>query len=409
LGGDQVAPHTAGMSTKNAPRAACARIVGQCDVRLWELTSHERLKRQLDRAGVTRILGDGGRTDPDCTVVLVRADHLFEDRTVIDLVRAANVVVRTDDGTEVAAHVSAELEPLAVRRLSGGAREIDTPELGRSTPAEISAAYLGPLLKASRPAVLPIRSDQKSALERRLFDGSYKGVTDLVTKWVLPAPARWATRICARLGIRPNLVTAASLVLAIFVTFLFASGRYAWGLAAAWLMTFLDTVDGKLARVTVDSSTFGHLFDHAIDLIHPPFWYVAWGIGLASLPAPGANLPLDTLFGVIVGAYVAGRLLEGAFDFGLGKFSIFCWRPVDSYFRLIMARRNPNLLLLTGAALTRRHDLGLIAVALWTALSTLFLSVRIAMATRARLAGVELRPWLDEQPQPTVSADSARI
>ena len=47
-------------------------------------------------------------------------------------------------------------------------------------------------------------------------------------------------------------------------------------------MTFLDTVDGKLARVTVNSSYFGHLFDHAIDLISPPFWYLIWGLGLES-------------------------------------------------------------------------------------------------------------------------------
>ena len=42
-------------------------------------------------------------------------------------------------------------------------------------------------------------------------------------------------------------------------------------------MTFLDTVDGKLARVTLTSSPFGNVLDHSLDLIHPPFWYWAWG------------------------------------------------------------------------------------------------------------------------------------
>jgi phosphatidylglycerophosphate synthase len=42
----------------------------------------------------------------------------------------------------------------------------------------------------------------------------------------------------------------------------------------------LDTVDGKLARVTVTSGRFGHCFDHIIDLIHPPVWYILWGRGL---------------------------------------------------------------------------------------------------------------------------------
>ena len=47
-----------------------------------------------------------------------------------------------------------------------------------------------------------------------------------------------------------------------------------------WLMTFLDTVDGKLARVTVTSSRIGDVLDHGLDIIHPPLWYIAWGVGL---------------------------------------------------------------------------------------------------------------------------------
>ena len=68
----------------------------------------------------------------------------------------------------------------------------------------------------------------------------------------------------------------------ILAGFLFSYGYFALGLALGWVMTFLDTVDGKLARVTVTSSKWGNIFDHGIDLIHPPIWYVAWGIGLLS-------------------------------------------------------------------------------------------------------------------------------
>ena len=94
-------------------------------------------------------------------------------------------------------------------------------------------------------------------------------------------PARWVTRGCVRIGITPNQVTAASLVLVIVAGALFARGEFGWGLVAGWIMTFLDTVDGKLARVTVTSTPLGNVFDHGIDLVHPPLWYLAWGIGLA--------------------------------------------------------------------------------------------------------------------------------
>src|SRR6185295_18166533 len=200
--------------------------------------------------------------------------------------------------------------------------------------------------KSVPPVVLAVRPDRAAALERHLFDGSYKGVTDLVTKWVWPAPARAVTRLCARRGIGPNAVTAASLTLVLIVTVLFARGHFAAGLALAWVMTFLDTVDGKLARVTVTSTRAGHLFDHGIDVIHPPVWYCGWAWGLTGgLPAVWTLAPV---LGVIVVGYVAGRLVEMVFKHWVGGCSLFTWRPVDSYFRLIMARRNPNLLLLTG-------------------------------------------------------------
>src|SRR3546814_15296996 len=76
-------------------------------------------------------------------------------------------------------------------------------------------------------------------------------------------------------------------------------------------MTFLDTVDGKLARVTVTHTKFGNVFDHGIDLVHPPFWYWAWMIGLqATGMTPPDALPL---LAVIVGGYVLQRAEEGVF------------------------------------------------------------------------------------------------
>jgi phosphatidylglycerophosphate synthase len=41
---------------------------------------------------------------------------------------------------------------------------------------------------------------------------------------------------------------------------LFWHGDYGWGLLAGWVMTFLDTVDGMLARVTLTATRFGNLF-----------------------------------------------------------------------------------------------------------------------------------------------------
>lgn len=188
-------------------------------------------------------------------------------------------------------------------------------------------------------------------------------------------------------------MTTISIVLVLAAAVLFAEGLYGWGLAGAWIMTFLDTVDGKLARVTVTSTRFGHLLDHILDLVHPPFWYLLWGLGLQSFSPGIPGLTLSLAIWVIFIGYIVGRLVEGIFRKWLGGFVIFCWRPFDSYFRLVTARRNPNLILLTMSLVFRRPDLGLVAVAGWTALSSLLLLVRLGIAVYARMHG-PLRSWL---------------
>jgi phosphatidylglycerophosphate synthase len=194
----------------------------------------------------------------------------------------------------------------------------------------------------------------------------------------------------------PNQVTAASLVLVVVAGVLFVRGEFGWGLVAGWIMTFLDTVDGKLARVTITSTKLGNVFDHGIDLVHPPFWYLAWGMGLALSPPAIAGIPLSFLYWVILVGYVGGRLCEGAFQLFVARFSIFTWRPFDSWFRLIAARRNPNMLAFTVGLACGRPDLGLFAVAAWTALSTALLLLRLLLAGFAKWRRKAIRSWLSE-------------
>jgi len=160
-----------------------------------------------------------------------------------------------------------------------------------------------------------------------------------VTKWVWPVPARIVTGWCVRLGIVPNTVTALSYLLALVTLLAFGEGAYGLGLSTAWLMTFLDTVDGKLARVTLMTSKVGDRLDHGLDIIHPPLWWVAWAAGLAG-PGEIFGVFAPWAWIVFVG-YVVGRLLEGFFILAFGQ-EMFTWRPFDIRFRLIIARRNPK-------------------------------------------------------------------
>jgi phosphatidylglycerophosphate synthase len=267
--------------------------------------------------------------------------------------------------------------------------------LSIETPASLVPRTHIRLKKVQAAFVLPVHNDNSRSLERHLFKTAYKGITDLVTKWLWPTPAYWATRLCVRLGLRPNHVTALSWVLAILTGLLFYQGEWIAGLISGWLMTFLDTVDGKLARVTVTSSPLGNYLDHILDLLHPPFWYLAWGLGLAFFEPAFLDVDLSTMITFIFVGYIAGRLVEGIFSW-MAKFGVYSWRPVDSYNRLITARRNPCLVILTVSLIPGRPDLGLEAVALWTLVSSLFLLVRLAMGIFSRLTSGPLHSWLIE-------------
>ena len=111
-----------------------------------------------------------------------------------------------------------------------------------------------------------------------------------------------------------------------------------------------------------------------------------------------------------MGGYFAGRLLEGLFLL-VFKMESHCWRPIDSLFRTITARRNPNLIFLSVGALAGRPDLGLVMVALWTIVSFAFHSVRLVQALRLRRRGAAIEPWDERlrQAQPSKHPAAAGV
>ncbi len=373
-------------------------ICHESDIRLWNLTSRERLGRMLDRIGSYQFVSDLGDMPPENSLLIIRGDYIYDERVFRSLSNEKNVMLGMEAGgraVPVVAHVTAS-EARAVSESMQAEQFIDTPNVKRVSLSDISGSFSNELRKTDLPYVFPIREDNRPRLEQHLFSGSYKSVTDFVTKFWWPVPAQWATRLCAMAGISPNQVTSLSLILVILAGMLFINGYYALGLACGWVMTFLDTVDGKLARVTVTSTKLGNIFDHGIDLIHPPLWYLAWGIGLVTYAPLLSSMTLVITCWAIVIGYILGRIVEGVFQWWLGGFVIFCWKPFDSFFRLIIARRNPNMIFLTGSILLGRPDLGLEAVAIWTVLSTVILIGRLAMAMLEKSMKGSLTSWLAE-------------
>jgi phosphatidylglycerophosphate synthase len=357
-------------------------IVGTSSLTVWSLPSTERLARLLRRAGAT-----AGSTAERC--ILLRADWVYDEVLVKALARrAADCVLVGAGGECVAINIAAPRGAEARERLALGEAPQDLPRLDAAT---LAGNYNDALRKREPPFLLPLTRENQPEIESLVFKGSYKGVTDFVTLYFWPRPAQVFTGWCARLGISPNMVTSLSLVCVLVAMWCFWHGHFGWGLASAWFMTFLDTVDGKLARVTLRSSPWGNVYDHSIDLIHPPFWWWAWMVGLGAV---GMALDQHSLvLWVIVGGYVLQRVEEGIFGLCF-KMDMHVWQRFDSLLRLVTARRNPNLAIVTVATVFGRPDTGIVIVAWWVAICLVLHAIRLLQAAVARRHG-PLRSWLN--------------
>ena len=340
---------------------------------LWGITAGERLRR------IARAQGRPVAASPQVPALVVNLDHAF-DPAWLNLIadRPGHAVTR--DGTPVIAHVTADAP---------------TPSATIAIPYEMAGAIENSALrKRERPFLDRLNPVTARALERASYAGSYKGVTDWLTKHLWPRWAFHLTRAAARIGLTPNMVTAIGAIFCFVATIAFWHGFYWIGLATGLVFMVLDTVDGKLARCTITSSWWGNIFDHGMDLIHPPFWWYGWGVGLVAYGHPLSDELFWACMAAILGGYVVQRLIEGAF-IALFKIHIHVWRRFDSWFRLITARRNPNMPILAAFLAIGRPDWGLVAVAVWTIASLAVHMVQLVQAMFARARGRPVRSWLE--------------
>lgn len=201
-------------------------------------------------------------------------------------------------------------------------------------------------------------------LEKQLFWDNYKGSTDLLTAYVYP-PLVWpAVLFCARWHIHPNTVTVASIIFTFAAVPLFAGGNWLAGFACAYVMSVLDSVDGKVARLTLTDSKIGNVLDHGLDYVHPPFWYFAWAWGLGA----HAGDPLHAAAIWLTVFYIADRIVLGVAKFRLGH-ALHSSTRLDERVRSIIARRNITMTIMAAALLAGVGPAGFFFITAWQGLT----------------------------------------
>ncbi|ANI77127.1 Archaetidylinositol phosphate synthase [Sphingobium sp. EP60837] len=354
-------------------------LLGTNDTLIWGMTNAERIERMVVESAQKglRVAADNSLAvnlgfvfDPILLREVLRNPHLT-------FVQNGELLVGQMPPNEV------DIHPLQ----QGGLQIIELRDGHK--------VYNEQLRKLETPYAERLTPQTRRSIERRSYYGAYKGVTDILTKYLWPELALWLTRGAAQIGMTPNMITAIGAILCIAATFLFSQGLYWTGMLAGFGFMVLDTVDGKLARCTITSSKWGNIFDHGIDLIHPPFWWYAWAVGLS---AWGQQLSVSifwAVMGIIVGGYVVQRLIEGVFMRSFEGMHIHVWQRFDTWFRLITARRNPNMVILFVSLLAGRPDLGLIALAWWTVISLIVHAVRLLQAYGEKRAGRPIVSWME--------------
>lgn len=364
--------------------------IGANPVKLWGLTMAQRVARIARAAGL-----EPADTLPSGPAILSSAAHAWDPAWFGNVVSRPGMVL-TLGGVPALGHGAYGGQTARIAQAMA-----DGVPLADTAGFEVIAFEDGPtienktLRKRETPFLMALTPAAVRPIERASYFGAYKGVTDVLTKYLWPEWALVLTRICAKLGITPNMVTAVGAVFCVVATVLFAYGHYWAGMATGLVFMVLDTVDGKLARCTITSSAWGNVADHGMDLVHPPFWWWFWATGLGTWGLAYDPATFWWVQGAIQGGYVAQRLIEGAFIRAHGM-HIHVWRPFDSQFRLITARRNPNMVILFVSVLFGRPDFGLIAVAWWTAGSCLVHAVRLVQAWMLRARGGTITSWMSE-------------
>ena len=209
--------------------------------------------------------------------------------------------------------------------------------------------------------------------ERFLFWSNYKGSTDFFTKYVYP-PLVWrAVRPLARWRVHPNVIS----VFNIFITFLavplFAYGYWISAFTLAYTMSVLDSVDGKLARLTFTASKLGDILDHGLDIVHPPGWYFAWAWALSG------GIPSAPVFQLAVWMavfYVLDRIVTGLFSARIGL-SIHGCTSLDERMRTFISRRNINVPLFMLGLLLGIPIPVFVAIVVWQVASLGFHTLRL--------------------------------
>jgi 1L-myo-inositol 1-phosphate cytidylyltransferase / CDP-L-myo-inositol myo-inositolphosphotransferase len=254
-----------------------------------------------------------------------------------------------------------------------------------SVDAAQQPAYVESMRRNLRPVFFPAPSPERRLLaERFLREETQSGVLDFPA--LVHAPIeKWIVSHVCRTSITPNQITVGTGILGLSVTLLYAFGHLSVGALLALLVGILDGVDGKLARLKVQTTRIGkgeHLLDYFVEM--------SWWAALAyHFHATGQVRDAYVIWLIFFACDSLERIAKWSVKRRVGR-SIDDVSRFDRLVRYVAGRRNIYTWLFTFCLLTGAPATGFILLCLWgmaTAAIHIFRALQIRYTFQNKIAG----------------------
>ena len=209
----------------------------------------------------------------------------------------------------------------------------------------------------------PSLEQDRRIAERVILDSAQKGTLDLPAYLHAPIESRIISQLC-KTRITPNQITISGFVIGAGATAAFALGRVGLGIIAALIFGLVDGLDGKQARVKIETTERGK-WEHHLDYLIENSWWAAIAFDLwRSSQFPNAFY----LLALLIGSHLLDEFVKRRAKMATGRL-LDDLTPFDRAFRLIAARRNVYVWILACGFLLNAFPQSYAVICGWAAIS----------------------------------------
>lgn len=224
--------------------------------------------------------------------------------------------------------------------------------------------YIVSMRRHVRPLCFPAPPPNNRRLAERLVLDTAQNETLDLPAYVHAPIENWIVSHLCRTGITPNQITIFGFVIGCGATVAFVTGHLWLGTAIALVFGVLDGLDGKQARVKIETTARGS-WEHQLDYFIENSWWTALAFHLwRSGQFPNAFYFLLLL----IGSDVVGRLAKKQAKIATGR-QLDDIAPFDRAFRLIAGRRNIYVWMLACGLLLGAVGQAYTTICVWAAVT----------------------------------------